>query len=46
LLRVESEGGHGALTGTENQNQERAADEYSFLLWQFGVPEFQPRSQE
>ena len=42
LLRVEYEGGHGGIGGTEKQAQERLADEYSFLLWQFGVPEFQP----
>ncbi len=42
LLRVEYEGGHGGIGGTEKQAQERLADEYSFLLWRFGVPEFQP----
>jgi len=42
LLRVEYEGGHGGIGGTEKQAQERLADEWSFLLWQFGVPEFQP----
>jgi prolyl oligopeptidase len=43
LLRVEYEGGHGGIGGTEKQAQERLADEWSFLLWQFGVPEFQPK---
>ena len=43
LLRVEYEGGHGGIGGTEKQAQERMADEWSFLLWQFGVPEYQPR---
>jgi len=42
LLRVEYEGGHGGIGGTEKQAQERLADEWSFLLWQFGVPKFQP----
>jgi prolyl oligopeptidase len=43
LLRVEYEGGHSGIGGTEKQAQERLADEWSFLLWQFGVPEFQPQ---
>ncbi|HEY6291711.1 MAG TPA: prolyl oligopeptidase family serine peptidase [Terriglobia bacterium] len=38
-LRVEYQGGHG---GIARQAQERRADDWSFLLWQFGVPEFQP----
>jgi len=42
LLRVEYQGGHGNMGGTETQLQETTADEWSFLLWQFGVPEFQP----
>ena len=41
LLRVEYEGGHGSIGGTERQTQERLADEWSFLLWQFGEPGFQ-----
>jgi prolyl oligopeptidase len=43
LLRVEYEGGHGGIGGTEKQAQERLADEYSFLLWRFGAPGFQPK---
>ena len=43
LLRVEYEGGHGGIGGTEKQAQERLADEYSFLLWRFGTPDFQPK---
>jgi len=43
LLRVEYEGGHGGIGGTEKQAQERYADEWSFLLWQFGAPGFQPQ---
>jgi len=42
LLRVEYTGGHGGIGGTKKQAQERLADEMSFLLWQFGVSEFQP----
>jgi prolyl oligopeptidase len=42
LLRVEYAGGHGGIGGTKKQAQERLADEWSFLLWQFGVPDFQP----
>jgi prolyl oligopeptidase len=41
LLRVDYEAGHG-VGSTEKQIQEELADEWSFLLWQFGVPEFQP----
>jgi prolyl oligopeptidase len=41
LLRVDYAGGHG--TSTPQQAQETLADEWSFLLWQFGSPDFQPR---
>jgi prolyl oligopeptidase len=41
LLRVDYGGGHGGGSGA-NESQERIADSWSFLLWQFGVPEFQP----
>ena len=41
LLRVDYGGGHFGGTG-ENEQQEAFADKWSFLLWQFGVPEFQP----
>ena len=41
LLRVEYEAGHG-VGSTKTQRQEELADEFSFLLWQFGVPGFQP----
>jgi prolyl oligopeptidase len=43
LLRVEYKGGHG-IGETKTQRQEEFADAWSFLLWQFGVPEFQPSS--
>jgi prolyl oligopeptidase len=42
LLRVDYGGGHGGGSG-ETEQQEAAADRWSFLLWQFGVPEFQPK---
>src|SRR6267142_1404278 len=42
LLRVEYQGGHGGIGGTRSQGQERLADQWSFLLWQFSVPEVQP----
>jgi prolyl oligopeptidase len=41
LLRVECAGGHGTMGGTKKQEHETLADEWSFLLWQLGVPEFQ-----
>ena len=42
LLRVDLAGGHGNMGGTQNQRHETLADEWTFLLWQLGVPEFQP----
>jgi prolyl oligopeptidase len=42
LLRVDFAGGHGGMGGTQKQRHESIADEWSFLLWQLGVPEFQP----
>lgn len=42
LLRLEYESGHGQGS-TRAQAQERSVDLYSFLLWQFGEPGFQPR---
>jgi prolyl oligopeptidase len=44
LLRVDFGGGHGGGSG-EKEFQERLADSCSFLLWQFGVPEFQPQKK-
>jgi len=41
LLRVDYGGGHGGGSG-EDQQQSATADRLSFLLWQFGVPGFQP----
>jgi prolyl oligopeptidase len=42
LLRVDYEGGHGGIGAGRAQNVAIAADEYAFLLWQFGVPGYQP----
>jgi len=42
LLRVDYQAGHG-FGSTKTQTQELLADEWSFLLWQFGVPAFQPQ---
>jgi prolyl oligopeptidase len=41
LLRVDYDAGHG-LGSTRSQSAAQLADEWSFLLWQFGDPEFQP----
>jgi len=41
LLRVAYEGSHGGIGDTDKQAQECLAGEWSFLLWQFDVPEFQ-----
>jgi prolyl oligopeptidase len=42
LLRLEYDSGHGQGS-TRAQAQVRSADLYSFLLWQFGDPAFQPQ---
>jgi prolyl oligopeptidase len=41
LLRVDYDAGHG-LGSTKSQRDVELADEVSFLLWQFGEPDFQP----
>ncbi|HEV2287457.1 MAG TPA: prolyl oligopeptidase family serine peptidase [Candidatus Acidoferrales bacterium] len=41
LLRVNYAGGHQIIGGTEAQTQRVFADQWSFLLWQFGMPGFQ-----
>jgi prolyl oligopeptidase len=40
LLRVDYEAGHG-IGSTRTQLEQELADEWSFLLWQFGDPRFQ-----
>jgi len=43
LLRVDFDAGH--LTGSSRAQREQAdADQETFLLWQLGDPEFQPRT--
>ncbi len=41
LLRVDYEAGHG-IGSTKKQREEQTADSWAFLLWQFGLPGFQP----
>ena len=41
LLRVDYQGGHGTIGGTKAQAEELLADQYAFLLWQFGEAGFQ-----
>jgi prolyl oligopeptidase len=43
LLRLDYDAGHGIGNTRQQQFSERA-DIYAFLLWQMGVPEFQPRN--
>lgn len=42
LLRVDYDAGHG-IGSTKTQSIDETADEWSFLLWQFGVAGFQPQ---
>ena len=42
LLRLEYDAGHGQGS-SRAQLQQRTADIWSFLMWQFGEPGFQPR---
>jgi prolyl oligopeptidase len=42
LLRVDYQGGHGTIGGTRAQAEELDADQWSLLLWQFGVLGYQP----
>lgn len=42
LLRLDYETGHGVGSTKAQRNAERA-DVLSFLLWQFGAPDFQPQ---
>ena len=44
LMRLDYELGHGG-GGTRDQQQRQTADIWSFFLWQFGVPEFQPKQR-
>jgi len=42
LFRVEFDAGHG-IGSTRKQRDDETADEFAFLLWQFGEPGFQPK---
>lgn len=42
LLRLDYDAGHG-VGSTRSQRNAELADIYSFLLWQFSDPQFQPR---
>jgi prolyl oligopeptidase len=41
LLNLDYESGHG-VGDTKAQRQKQIADNYAFLFWQAGHPEFQP----
>jgi prolyl oligopeptidase len=41
LLRVDYDAGHG-IGSTRTQRDELQADQFSFMLWQMGDPDFQP----
>jgi len=41
LLRVDYDAGHGGIDATRTQHTALLADQFSFLLWQLGDPEFQ-----
>ncbi len=40
LLRVDYDAGHGFLAASRTQSERLLTDEYSFLLWQCGDPDF------
>ncbi len=42
LLRVDYDAGHG-IGSTKSQANAETADQWSFLLWQFGEPGYQPQ---
>ena len=42
LLRIDYDAGHG-MGSTKPQQEQLTADTYSFFLWQFGDPGFQPK---
>ena len=41
LLRVDYAGGHGMIGATRDQANRQLSDEWGFLFWQLGLPEFQ-----
>jgi len=44
LLRVDYDGGHGGIGATKKQHTNLVTDQFSFLLWQLGDPEFQDKA--
>ncbi|MBV9439404.1 MAG: prolyl oligopeptidase family serine peptidase [Candidatus Eremiobacteraeota bacterium] len=42
LLRVDFDAGHGYLGSSRTQAEQLAVDQYAFLLWQLGDPQFAP----
>lgn len=44
LFRVDYDAGHG-IGSTKTQRERLLADIFSFILWQVGAPEFQPRDE-
>jgi prolyl oligopeptidase len=42
LLRIDYESGHG-IGSTKSQRLRELADIIAFILWQAGVPEYQPQ---
>lgn len=41
LLRVDYDAGHGGIGATKTQHTNLLTDQFSFLLWQLGDPDFQ-----
>lgn len=44
LLRIDYDGGHGGIGSSKSQSVATSADELAFLFWQFGDPDFQPKT--
>ena len=44
LLRVDYDAGHGGIGATKTQHTNLLTDQFSFLLWQLGDPEFQGKT--
>jgi len=44
LLRVDYDAGHGGIGATKTQHTNLLTDQFSFLLWQLGDPEFQGKA--
>ncbi|MGZ8253477.1 MAG: hypothetical protein ACXWVT_01390, partial [Burkholderiaceae bacterium] len=44
LLRLDYESGHG-IGNTKSQALDERADIFAFMLWQMGVPAFQPATR-